>query len=329
MDTVISKTLFTRNSEMINYSPPTDKHIGAYHATRAEFEWLTAMLKSGETSRIITITLITPGIASLMLEHNTRNRHISQSQVKIHVGRLENGKAILTHQGIAFSKTGELGDGQHRLTSIIRSGISWEMMITFGAEPEEMNVADNGRSRTAGDKLSIDKKSYANVRASVARILLESLEGQVFARDPQRVVGLAEELSQEDDIFDRAIISAGALTGSGQKTPRPSTYGAAYYHIAKNSPNADRVDEFLSASRMRDGDNLGALQAKLRNWLIQNSVSRKKKDKEDNLPRKIIREERASLYECGVIVVAWNSFIKGKKTFDIDCQFHGKLPKPE
>lgn len=96
-------------------------------------------------------TIVTPKMAKEWLEHNPNNRHIKMSRVEAYVRDMKAGKWLLTHQGIAFDKDGNLLDGQHRLFAIALSGVPC-MMTVFTDMPREYMVAvDTGGPRTSTD----------------------------------------------------------------------------------------------------------------------------------------------------------------------------------
>jgi hypothetical protein len=71
------------------------------------------------------ITLITPELAEKFLEKNSNNyRKLSEKVVKAYQIDMETGNWKFNGDSIKFNKSGQLVDGQHRLTAISRSGIS-------------------------------------------------------------------------------------------------------------------------------------------------------------------------------------------------------------
>ena len=100
-----------------------------------------------------TVTLaITPEIAHEMLGHNIKNnRNLKAGWVKALADNMERGTFMLTSQGIAFDKDGNLIDGQHRLHAVIKSGCTVPMRVTFGCDSRTVGVIDAGSKRTAKD----------------------------------------------------------------------------------------------------------------------------------------------------------------------------------
>lgn len=121
-----------------------------------------------KTSIETRVATITPEIAKAWLEKNTINRPLRRTVVDTLRQAYERGEHRLTHQGLAFAKTGELLDGQHRLTAIAQmpKSFSVQMMVTSGLPSETFEAIDQGLKRTHGDVLRIDAG-----HAAVARLL--------------------------------------------------------------------------------------------------------------------------------------------------------------
>lgn len=106
---------------------------------------------------------VTPERASKILERNIANRHLDENHVRFFVGVLRRGEWKETHQGIALDTDGNLRDGQHRLTAIVRSGIAATMLITYGVPRDAFDVMDVGKRRNFADVLSISSPAEKNV----------------------------------------------------------------------------------------------------------------------------------------------------------------------
>lgn len=102
---------------------------------------------------------ITPAAAQQLLERNTDNRPLRNTHVETLRLSFTRGEYRTTHQGIAFSKSGRLIDGQHRLTAISQcpAGMVFPMYVTTGADEEVFKLTDTGLRRNAGDLLGISQ----------------------------------------------------------------------------------------------------------------------------------------------------------------------------
>jgi hypothetical protein len=113
--------------------------------------------------KMVTETiLVTPKVAAAWLERNLGNRPLVERHVEDLVWEMKNGKFQTTPQGLIFNTCEELVDGQHRLTAIVRSGISIEMRVTFNFEGTYDSPIDTGlRLRRAHDILHIPHREVA------------------------------------------------------------------------------------------------------------------------------------------------------------------------
>ena len=95
--------------------------------------------------------MITPKMARDFLSNNVGNRDLRKSVVKDFSEALKRGEWRISHQGVAFSTSGRLLDGQHRLSAIAETGISAPMVIARGVPEEAFCVMDIGVKRTLYD----------------------------------------------------------------------------------------------------------------------------------------------------------------------------------
>lgn len=115
---------------------------------------------------------VTPQVAKEFLSKNTDNRHQRGWWVFCLAKAIKRGDWIPTHQGVAFSKSGKLIDGQHRLEAIVESNMPVEMLVVTDVRDDAYKVLDNGIKRTLSDLTGI------NVRTTeVCRILARLVYG--------------------------------------------------------------------------------------------------------------------------------------------------------
>ncbi|MFM2013317.1 MAG: hypothetical protein RLZZ396_2101 [Planctomycetota bacterium] len=123
------------------------------------------------------VELITPEMAKVYLERNTKNRRLEGRVVDRYASDMVAGRFDLTHQGIGFYETGDLADGQHRLSAIVKANVPVRMMVTRGLKKESVTQIDSHKARSLVDSFSIQsgtnriagcdaKKAFAIVRTS-------------------------------------------------------------------------------------------------------------------------------------------------------------------
>jgi hypothetical protein len=103
-------------------------------------------------SNVVTVT---PQQARAWLEKNTRNRKLRERTVDSYATDIRNGDWQASNQGIAFDETGNLIDGQHRLTAIIAANTPVELLVVTGLPAAAQDVVDRGAMRSVGDQLAI------------------------------------------------------------------------------------------------------------------------------------------------------------------------------
>lgn len=112
-------------------------------------------------SPCVQIETVTPEMAEAWLNVNYRNRDLRESRVTQLAGTLLRGQFELTSDGIAFDTTGILTNGQHRLSAIVVSGISAQLVVVRGLQAKAQEVTDQNLPRCLADALKLrGEKNY-------------------------------------------------------------------------------------------------------------------------------------------------------------------------
>lgn len=113
----------------------------------------------GKTSsdNVVTELLeITPEIAkNILATKNLNNRTIMKATVDAYARDIADGEWKVTNQGIGFLKNGNLADGQHRLSAIVKANKPVLMQVTYGLEKDAINGIDQHKIRHAHDVLTM------------------------------------------------------------------------------------------------------------------------------------------------------------------------------
>src|SRR5690606_24318901 len=104
------------------------------------------------------VVRVSPEMASEWLQHNEGNRRIRAGVVIKYAAVMARGKWLTTPEPIAFSWDGRLLNGQHRLSAVIRAGVSVPMFVVRNVDPSAFVALDRGATRTVADALGIDKR---------------------------------------------------------------------------------------------------------------------------------------------------------------------------
>ena len=184
------------------------------------------------------------------------NRNLRESTVKSYEIDMRSGNWVATHQGIAFNDLGDLIDGQHRLTAIVRAGVTVRMLVTRGLPAETgstktMDAVDVGAVRSVRDHLKLQhgfRNPFRDVAAATAIVQL------VIAKISQvKRISVGQILSVLE-IYGRHIGEIGSIMDSGkEKRLRRSQFiGPLAFARAIDS---SCVDRFLAG--VMKGANLG------------------------------------------------------------------------
>jgi len=109
--------------------------------------------------------VITPELASKLLERNIGNRKIKPAVVKKYTDAILSGNFICTNNGIALDKDGRLIDGQHRLAAVVKSGKPITQYVFYYSHSGTAKYIpiDCGSTRTFSDFTEINKTHAAMV----------------------------------------------------------------------------------------------------------------------------------------------------------------------
>jgi len=101
------------------------------------------------------IMTVTPEIASEWLWRNEGNREISNNLVTKYASDIAEGHFTLNPDAIAINERGNLCNGQHRLSAIVRSGVPADcfVVLDFPVTKEDFLNFDSGKNRTIRDRV--------------------------------------------------------------------------------------------------------------------------------------------------------------------------------
>lgn len=102
------------------------------------------------------IVTIDPEMAQKHLKSNhMKQRNLSPSLVTHYAQQMKAGQWLLNGEPIIFDNDGNLLDGQHRLHSIIKSGVSCEMLVVSGVDQDSFITINGGKSRSMANVMAI------------------------------------------------------------------------------------------------------------------------------------------------------------------------------
>ena len=192
---------------------------------------------------------VTPDIAREWLTHNTRNRTVSTNRINMLVSDMKNNKwTEASLDPISFSSCGQLLNGQHRLMSIVRSGVTLNMLVARDV-PEDA-VFDRGMERNSFQELymrGIISKRYTSwcAKAVVNFIMFCSIGRNNFS-DSERAEFIKQNDEYLDKVFDIVKIDRGKIKGNKNMSKRAPVACAIFYAF-KWGVSEDDLNKFAEA----------------------------------------------------------------------------------
>lgn len=266
-----------------------------YKATAAA-DQLNQWLNEARREVFSVTTLVTPKMAQALLERNGGNRPViwtgATRSVAAYAGAMARGEWVLNGEPIIISSDGDLNDGQHRLHAVIESGVSVQMMITFGVERATRHTVDQGVARTHGHILSMFGEKNANVLATALAVLWTQDHGLTFHARPstdQLLATLAVHPGIRDAVLEVAHFAAEFRLSRGY-------IGAAHYLCKRH--NEFSAGQFLDA--LTTGTNIKTVNspvARLRRMFTEHSAKRTRK---------------TNVEQAGNYIKSYNQFLRGR-----------------
>lgn len=159
-------------------------------------DWLRKGCNPPVMSPIAQVISISPDLAHEMLRYNTHNRNIKPHAVNRYTSDMKNGTWNFDGAPIRVGTDGTLLDGQNRLTAIINSGVTCQILVWYGINRNAQKTMDVGPTRTMGDTLSLEGVTHGSSVAAAARVIL------AMERDQSKWLSDATKNFTTDEILD-------------------------------------------------------------------------------------------------------------------------------
>lgn len=130
--------------------------------------WLDNLVAKSQTKPTSQIVSLTPEMAEMLLDRNPANRKVSAALIETYAHEMSRGRWVFNGEPIIVADTGELNDGQHRCHAVIASGVAIQTVLIVGIRRETRTTLDQGKTRSAGDYLSMEGNVNTNVLAASA-----------------------------------------------------------------------------------------------------------------------------------------------------------------
>jgi len=262
---------------------------------------------------------ITPHLAEQYLAHNISNRNLRADHVRAMARDMEAGNWRKTGESIKFDRGDRLIDGQHRLHAIIMSGVTCEMLMVVGLDPDVRQVIDTGAVRRASDAIHFEDPSIRGTTglASIARLAILRDQGRyhtAFDSVNPKVTNaeVVDWVRKNPDV----VAARDLAQKSSRATGIPlSVWGYALLTLMRLDEDAARdFSEALGSYRTNgDGDPL---------WVLLNVFQRAQRD------RRRLKQGEALFY----IYRVWNGWRTGEEMHRLNATGGGNIggaPVPE
>ena len=142
-------------------------------------------------------TVVTPEEARLWLDtKRSKNRPISENAVSKYAQQMLQGLWVDNGKGLVFGKSGNLLDGQHRLSACVRVNKSFETTITWGVPDEYFDTIDDCNTRSMADVLHIRGEANPTLLSAGLRFLWLYVRGEIEHKDLRRGQVCTKQLLQ-------------------------------------------------------------------------------------------------------------------------------------
>ncbi len=243
--------------------------------------------------------------AKIALTRNKTNRPKNQENLVFISSEMKRNKWLFTGESVIIASNDDLMNGQHRLESIVITGKEQYFVTVRGVNPKAFSVMDIGKTRSAGDALSIENIVNANSFASIGRhIMMYNMGG--FQR-MAKVISNKKLLLSPNDIRDFVLKNHVSLTKSREygfakeNLLLPGNILSVFHYIFKKIDN-DAACDFCN--KLSDGKELEKTDAiyLLRQELKRDMISQRKME---------------PLEKMALICKAWNFYRDKKKVNEL------------
>ena len=268
----------------------------------------TTVTFADKAAHIVTIDVAT---ADALLLRNTRNRKINLQNLNKILTDMRNDDYRFTGGSIVLSTTGTLLDGQHRLTGVVSSCVSIEVVLVTGVEALAQTNMDSGRVRTLPEILRLAGEVNENSLAA-AIVGIQSWERGERASDSSTgltPINTSLEFLEEHPVLRDVVREAYAVS---QRIPGLTNKQVCQMVWAFDKlDQGDRVDFFaklMSGAGLEEGNPVLVL----RNFLT----------KDASAPVKV-----SSYHRAAVTCKAWNAYRGGSSVRALRFKAGGAKPE--
>lgn len=222
----------------------------------ATMHWLNMCIERGKREVFSEVICMNPGVAAELLKRNPDNRPIKWKS-QLYAADMRAGRWTFNGEPIILSREGLVNDGQHRLTAIIESNTTQDMMFVFGLDRDSRLTVDQGAARGAGDYLGMGGRKNCHNLAAIAKGVLSFEAGEGRKLIPNAITN-ADIMARcaSDDALEAATDYAVSVYRYTRTFAAPKIIGTAFYLLSDVNPMDARIymDRVCIGEGLKRGD---------------------------------------------------------------------------
>jgi len=269
--------------------------------------------KPDEPKPNVTLMTVTPAQATRWLATNHINRNLRDGVVAKLAGAIMRGEWRVNGDTIRIDQDGNLVDGQHRLSAIVKANVPVETLVAFNVPRDATVTMDTGIRRTLGDVLKFRGEKNSNVLGATLRSLWLYQQNQLRPNrmyDPtnEQLLALLEEHPSIREAIAESLAAARRYRSS-------AAVAALACHLFRQL-DQELSDEFFTMLRTGVGfDSIHHPIRKLGLWLDQTGGGNK-------------NVSYSQRYTLAMYVKAWNAFVTGREIRVMRLRSGEEYPTP-
>ena len=91
----------------------------------------------------VEVEIINPSEAEAYLTNNAKHRKIKDKKVDAYMKEMQDGKWQLNGKVLIFDANGRVLKGQHRLSAVVKSGVSLTTLVVRGVDPSVLETNED------------------------------------------------------------------------------------------------------------------------------------------------------------------------------------------
>lgn len=221
----------------------------------------------------VSIKTITPQMAVEFISRNPKNRKISSRIVNQYAEDFLNGEFKFNGETIKFNKKGQLIDGQHRLSALIKAQATADFVVVEDLDEDAINTVDIGRKRLLADFLDMSgQKNCTTLAAAIGILAVMEERGSesLNFKNKSPKVEVAEKLLNKHPRLKTSVEFA--IRQVHKKMLQPGLMAVIHYITTQaDEESAGKFwNEVMNGARITEKDATYMLRNKLQNCAINN-----------------------------------------------------------